>query len=64
MGYFPSEASLSHQPPPENLTILEGQNHNQGVNKVAQRDIEIVDLPWYSYLLVEQWVSFQVKGDV
>ena len=44
--YFPSEASLSHQHPPENLTILKGKNHNQDVHKVAQREIERVNLPW------------------
>ena len=34
MDYFPSKASLSHQPSPENLTILEGINNNQDVYKV------------------------------
>ena len=46
MDYFPSEACLSHQPPSENLTILEGKNHNQDVYKVAQGEIEMVNLPW------------------
>ena len=44
--YFPPEASLSHQSTPENLTILEGKNHNQDVYKVAQREIEMVNQPW------------------
>ena len=29
MDYFPSEASLSHQPPPQYLTMLEDKIHNQ-----------------------------------
>ena len=35
MDYFSSEAYL---------ISLEGKNHNQDVNKTAQRKIEIVDL--------------------
>ena len=34
------------QPHPANLTILEGKNHNQDVHEVAQREIEMVNLPW------------------
>ena len=46
MDYFSSEASFSKPPPPQNLTILEGKNHNQDLNKNAQREIEIFNLPW------------------
>ena len=64
MDNFLSDASLSHHPPPENLTILEGKNYNQHICKVAQRGIEMVNLPWLLYRLVELWVSFQEMGDV
>ena len=40
--------------PPQNLTILEGKTTRTW--KKLQ--------PWQWYLLVEQWVSFQERGDV
>ena len=43
--YFSSEAFLSEPSPPQNLTILEGKNHIHDLNKIAQREIEIVNLP-------------------
>ena len=45
MDCSPSEASLSHQRPPQNLTILEVNNHKQDVKNVAQLEIEMVNLP-------------------
>ena len=44
MDFYLSVVSLSHQPLPEHLTILEGENRNQDVYKVAQWEIEMVNL--------------------
>ena len=43
----------SKQTASQNLTILEDKTHNQDLNKIAQRTIEMVSLPWQLYLLVE-----------